>query len=280
MNGFNKMNLLACLIAVLVNPCVFAADAYRERMIARHLAVPLTSSESLWLDSGQGKFPGIYTDFPAGSRLGGIILLHDLEANPDWPAVISPLRRSLPDKGWPTLSIQLPLLTPGVPPDTRALQEIHDEGMGRVKAAIDYFISRGIYNISLIGHGMGATVISAYLAGQLPENHAIYIKSFVAISPRLSEGLPQRYQLEHLLRQAKLPVLDVVSSQESPPDSAHTRSRRAAAQTAKNTGYRQLALPWPDNDFAGAEPLLFSRVHAWLKRYAAGTEVTLGNAED
>jgi hypothetical protein len=39
---------------------------------------------------------------------GAVLILHDTEQHADWPYFIRPLRMSLPDAGWDTLSINLP----------------------------------------------------------------------------------------------------------------------------------------------------------------------------
>lgn len=43
---------------------------------------------------------------------GAVLILHDKEQHADWPYLIRPLRMSLPDAGWETLSINLPYDTP------------------------------------------------------------------------------------------------------------------------------------------------------------------------
>ena len=39
---------------------------------------------------------------------GAVLILHDKEQHADWPYLIRPLRMSLPDAGWHTLSVNLP----------------------------------------------------------------------------------------------------------------------------------------------------------------------------
>jgi len=39
---------------------------------------------------------------------GAVLILHDKEQHANWPYLIRPLRMSLPDSGWDTLSVNLP----------------------------------------------------------------------------------------------------------------------------------------------------------------------------
>lgn len=272
MDFFRIILLLACSSCPLHAPLAQAADPAREGEVAAQLSGALKTGRVVWLESAGGKFMGIVTEASTPQRLGAVVLLHDLEGHPDWPRVISPLRRALPEAGWQTLSIQLPLLSPDTPLDARTLRAIHDEGLGRVKTAIEHLAAQGVDTIALAGHGMGATVMSAYLAGEVPENHAAALKSLVMIRPRHAPDLPPEYQPQHLLARTALPVLDIVSGQQQPQAQSDAKLRKAAAAGAGNVRYRQLALPWPDNDFAGTEALLTSRIGGWLKRQAADTQ--------
>lgn len=48
---------------------------------------------------------------------GAVLIVPDQGQHPDWPALVSPLRQSLPDHGWYTLSISMPNPSPGMVPE-------------------------------------------------------------------------------------------------------------------------------------------------------------------
>ena len=88
------------------------AEQLRDNIvIGEPTDLPLTGVKS---DGSAGKsaentFFSIYTPHTTSSPKGAVILMHGSGAHPDWGDIIHPLRSELPDKGWATLSIQLPL---------------------------------------------------------------------------------------------------------------------------------------------------------------------------
>jgi pimeloyl-ACP methyl ester carboxylesterase len=266
---------LLLLLFTLINSAQ-AEHPLREAEVAEQLVKELIIGKPVWLESGGSKFLSIYTDNTDTRRRGAVIILHDLGAHPDWPEVISPLRKGLADRGWPTLSLQLPLHSKDTPLTEKTYLQIYDAAVPRLNAAVNHLNNNGIYNMALLGHGMGASVIAHYLAGQLPQNHAIYIKGFIGIQFRTLEELPAEYQPNHLLKQrSRFPILDLISSSEDEKEQQYAKLRRGAALQAKNQNYRQLEILGADKQFIGSERLLVKRVHSWLKRYAGGSEVDL-----
>ena len=59
---------------------------------------------------------------------GAVLIVPDQGQHSDWPALVSPLRHSLPDYGWYTLSISMPNPAPGTVPerqlDAKAMESV------------------------------------------------------------------------------------------------------------------------------------------------------------
>ncbi len=264
---------IICLLPINV---VKAVDQAREQLMAAELIERIGAHERLWLNDNSGQFLSLKVERPEVIKRGGVILLHDMDAHPDWPEVISPLRHGLPISGWPTLSIQLPLLSKGVALTAHNQQKIIDQANARIIAAVEYFTGIGIYNIVFIGHGLGATAISHFLSGELAPRHAVYIKAFIAIRFRIHQRLPKAYLPRKLLQlKTALPILDILGTRESPDIQQHARERKAVAIQAQQFNYRQARMSSANNNFWAAEGLLLSRVTGWLRSNAAGTEVVL-----
>lgn len=87
------------------------------------LVAVLPDAELRWLEGGQGEFPALYLPENTGQPQGGVVILHGYWRHLDWPETIKPLRESLPDHGWHTLSLSLPPPPPGAkpPPSERAM---------------------------------------------------------------------------------------------------------------------------------------------------------------
>ncbi len=270
------MPLLLLIILLLPLTSIDAANQAREQLLAHELIKHVDKNEVVWLNDNTSDFLILKADYVSTNRRGGVILLHDIDAHPDWPEIISPLRNSLPEKGWPTLSIQLPLLSSEVEFTAANQQRIIDQAKPRIIAAVEHFTNMGIYNIVLLGHGLGATAMAHFLSGNLQQNHAIYIKAFIAIRFRIHQQLDPEYQPQKLLKlKTNFPILDIISSDESTFYQREARLRKTAAKQSLNPNYKQEQLSSANNNFYGMELLLTTRVNGWLKVNATGTEVEL-----
>lgn len=226
---------------------------------------PVPVGQAQRLTAGDREFAAIYTEQLKPTAAGAVILLHDTEAHPDWPTVIAPLRRELPDHGWATLALQMPSPTATEPPnDYPALLSQASE---RIKAGMEFLRAKGIQNVVLAGHGLGAVMGAAYLAGA--EDHGI--AAFVAIgigTPMVDAALDPI----PLLGKIKVPVLDLYGSRDLPAVTASAKARAAAAGKAGNTAYRQFEVLGAGHFFTGLSDTLVKRVYSWLHRHARQTE--------
>lgn len=270
------IKILIIIALLLSNSSVMAANQAREKLLANELIDQIGESDVVWLESNDQPFLALLSDHSSAKRRGGVILLHDLNGHPDWPEVIAPLRRGLPDKGWPTLSLQLPLLSNELELNAKHQLRIIDESNERISAALEHFTSLGIYNVVLLGQGLGATAMSHFLSGNLKQNHAIYIKAFIAIRFRTHQDLPPEYAPNSLLKlKTDFPILDIVGTQETPLVQHQSQNRKVSAAHSQNPNYRQERILSANNNFRDAEEFLLSRISGWLKVNASGAEVEL-----
>jgi hypothetical protein len=79
----------------------------------------LPDTQTLWLETPQESFLGLFKPANAPTAKGAVLLLHHDRTSADWPGSISTLRRGLPDQGWHTLSIALPDAPEYIPPRTQ-----------------------------------------------------------------------------------------------------------------------------------------------------------------
>jgi len=252
-------------------------------------------NEIKWLTTPNEKFIALYSDDFTGTLRGGVILLHDMGGHPDWPDVISPLRKSLPKHGWSTLSIQLPTFEKG--------GQISDyngtisEASARISAAIEHFRSIGNSNIVLLGHGLGAAMGASFLANT-PDNG---VTAFIGISMPYYRDGEEWMDLTKSIEKINLPMLDVYGSNDhtSVIDNADKRAlaaRRGGLKASKNRqfdgfnrsatakgafskiggfiAYRKFQIIGANHSFSGQERILNKRIIGWLKHHA--TEVNVG----
>jgi len=91
----------------------------REMKAMRLLAATVPDDQVVWLKSTDEEFLALYHPENTGAPEGALLLLHAEGQSANWPMTIQNLRTLLPDYGWSTLSLSLPLTDPSpVPPRT------------------------------------------------------------------------------------------------------------------------------------------------------------------
>ncbi len=216
-----------------------------------------------------GKFLSIYTAPAAGKAKGAVILMHGEGRHPDWPEVISPLRRGLAEQGYATLSLQMPILPRGGPLSGywRAL----DEAAPRIQAGIKFLRDQGHTGIVLIGYGMGA----AMGMGALTQGKVKGVRGFVGVgmaahtSDRATYELDPRLYAPTMLSKLRLPVLDIYGGLDDKVVTQSAPERAAAAERAGNKDYTQYKIADADHGFGRFEKELLQRVGDWLDERAA-----------
>jgi pimeloyl-ACP methyl ester carboxylesterase len=260
--------LLLCAVLQALVCTAQAGDLARERRIWEQLDGTTRQGEAVTLKTGELEFLALHSAARTAQTLGAVILLHDRGANPDWREVIHPLRTRLPDHGWETLSIQLPLTAADAAPES--YEKLIPEAFPRLAFAVDFLSQRSILNIVLVGHGLGGRTALQWLAQEIPDP----VQACVAIGLAAERKETEPGTLNALSR-IQLPVLDLYGSRDLGTVLHTTAQRAAAARKAENTRYRQLVIEGADHFFTGQQDQLVSRVRAWLAREAGGVEKNL-----
>lgn len=255
----------------------------------------LDLGEGIWLQAEGSNFFAIYTADQSNRPQGGVVLLPDINTHPDWPSVIHPLRRTLPEHGWATLVIELPAAD-----DIHALSRNQKQTQARILAAIEHFKSNGISNITLIGHGGGALAATHFLA--ITPEHPI--RGLVAVSLGQYDELTTEWRAILLLEKISVPMLDIFAERDllAVTKSASLRALAAKKSSArasrdkqldpfKHAGmattpsaqikgyvvYRQVRIAGTDHSFSSSSTALVKRILGWLNRHAAGIAIKNDN---
>ena len=256
-----------------------------EAVIIAQLSNSVEKRQLVELTLSSGSFPALYREETRGQPEGGIILLHDIDANADWPGVISPLRHTLPDRGWHTLSLQLPLYPDKM--DPASLSALIEGAMPRINSAIDHYHAQSVTNIVFIGHGFGATLAAAWLA----QDQQGRIQGLVTVGMKGMTGEDEKLDTTRQLEKLTIPILDIVGSRDletvvKAATKRKTAMRRSAGKTASPSAdkwpprryqradvrYLQVQVAGADHNFADLAPFLERRIWGWLKQHAGGTE--------
>lgn len=262
---FACLSLLLCG-SLFSGHVVAASDLAKEKRWEAQIVDALIVGEAVKLKAGTTEFLGIFAEHTTEKAAGGAIILHGIGVHPAWPEVIQPLRTNLPDHGWATLSLQMPILPNEAKSEDYA--PLFSEVPPRIQAGVDYLKQKGIQNIVIIAHSLGASMASFYLSGK-PDPA---ITAFVGIGMSQHKGSPEMDNTISL-RKITLPVLDIYGSRDLESVIKSAKARQTAANKAANKAYTQLKIEGADHFFNNMDTVLVKRVRGWLTQHAAGTEI-------
>ncbi|MEE8387051.1 MAG: DUF3530 family protein [Acidiferrobacterales bacterium] len=237
-----------------------ASDIAKEKRWADQVVDEIMTGDAIWLQADGRKFLGIYAESTNDQVLGAAIILHGVGVHPNWADVIHPLRTRLPESGWHTLSLQLPIL-----PNKAEFKEyapLFVEIAPRIDAAVAYLRKKRVETIVLIGHSLGATMAGYYVAN----NKGANVRALVAIGATGNTFKDPKRDYIQSLKNIMIPILDL-SGTEDLPDVTRTKELKArTAKTAGNKRYQQIEIPGANHFLVGKENELVKEVSDWLKR--------------
>jgi pimeloyl-ACP methyl ester carboxylesterase len=237
----------ALLLLLVSLGCFAQADYAREQRWADEItpAILVGDPVQLALPAGR-KFLGIYAPNPKAQA--GVIIVHGLGVHPDW-GLINPLRSTLAEQGYATLSIQMPVLASDAPggdyPPT------FPEAAERIAVAVNVLRGKGYRKVAIVSHSLGARMTNVFLN----RSDAPAIDAFVAI------GLSGEYTRPETFR---APVLDLYGEKDLPAVLDGAANRAEAIRRLR--GSAQVSVDGADHFFNGKDRELSRAVKLFLDR--------------
>ncbi len=233
-------------------------DTATEAQISAQLG-KLPNTQVLQLQAGEQNFPALFSPAIGAEPRGAVILLHDLGQHMNWPQVIAPLRHSLPDNGWATLSLQMPILPASL--DETAYGRTIELAAQRIQAGYDYLQPLNLPAIAIVGHGLGAGTALWYI-GQQQETPLLAV---VAISMDDGQWLLPPLALNEALSRIRIPLLDLYAGNDRVRVRGALAERRATVLKNPDNQYRVIKVPGAGPDYSGGyEAALVRRIRGWL----------------
>jgi hypothetical protein len=201
----------------------------------------------------------IYMEPDTDAPKGGVIILHSRGYHANWASVIKPLRVGMADKGWHSLSVQMPVL------DKNATYydyvPIFPYAHERIEAAIDFYKQRGIDNIILISHGCGAHMSMSYFDKYGDDKINAYVGIGMGATD-YKQKVIKRFPLDIMLR----PVLDVYGEKDFPGVVRLSESRKALMDISGNKKNAQKVIKGADHYYKenGTDQVLTDTIDTWL----------------
>jgi pimeloyl-ACP methyl ester carboxylesterase len=252
------MSAIRVLFRALVGFCavcacaaIAAPDYAREKRWADEITPTLVVGDPVYLaQPGGHKFLALYTG--AKKPRAAVIVVHGLGIHPDW-GLIGALRSDLPDAGYTTLSVQMPVLAADAKGED--YPALFGDAAERLAAAVAFLKAKGYDRIALVSHSMGSRMSNHFLAA----GPAHGIAAWVAIG--ISSG--------EFVNAARFgfPILDIYGERDFPQVLKNADARAAALARLK--GSAQIEVAGADHYFAGSEAELVRHVRRFLDRQFA-----------
>ena len=238
---------LAGGLAALFSLVAFAepvADYAREKKWADEVVPGLVVGDVVYLQTPRGhrKFLALFTPVE-GHR--AVIIVHGMGIHPDW-GMIGTLRTELADRGFATLSIQMPVLAADA--QSSAYLPTFPEAAGRIAQAVDFLKAKGYTQLAIVSHSMGSRMSRGYLDGE-PDG---------AVKAWASLGLQQADYAK-----LKLPILDLYGDNDLPPVIMGAGKRK---QSLMDGHSRQVVIPHADHFYTGHEGEMVDAVATFLNK--------------
>ena len=237
------------VFAALASSCALGQDYARERRWEAEIVPGLVVGDAVKLRTAAGReFLALHTQ--ASRAKGAVVLAHGRNVHPDHE-IIGALRIRLADRGYTTLSIQMPILGPEAQRVEEYYPRLFPEAADRLEAAGRWLAARAGPRIALVSHSMGAWMANEYLDGAPASPYRAWV----------SIGLTGGFSWATY--RSPRPILDVSGSADLPPvvDGAW---RRAFAVQFAPAGSRHVVVEGADHMFTGREAELATLIADWL----------------
>jgi pimeloyl-ACP methyl ester carboxylesterase len=250
---------------LIVSSLCNASDLAREIRMKQQVADYIMQGDAVMLNDSvaQHEFLSIYTEAESDTPKGAVIIMHGRGYHPNWPELVYPLRTSLPEHGWHTLSIQMPVL------DTTAsfydYMDIIEQAHPRINAAIEFLQQQEIESIILLAHSCSVHMAVDWLHKH-PNTDA---SGFIGIGMGSTDkGQPMRQPFP--LQAIKIPILDIRGENDYPAVKRNAPRRWENIQQAGNPLSAQRVVKDARHYFTDHSDALLQEVVDWLdKVYAA-----------
>ena len=226
------------------------SDAAREKRWADQFLSSLVVGDAVRLKTGDGiEFLALYTQ-PDSAR-AAVLLAHGPGLHPDH-GITGELRVRLADRGYATLSLQMPVL-PAEADSGAAYQALFPEAARRIAAGVGFLQGKNFTRIALVSHAMGSGMSYEYLR----QNRAAPVAAWVALS---------FYGVFEEIARRPFPVFDLYGEGDYRGIRGPAAERKAVLDTIR--GSKQLAVPGAGRFLAGGEKTILREVPAFLDTVA------------
>lgn len=244
--------LLAIGIVASLGATAHTLDPEREARWRAEVVPGIVVGEAVDIPGpGDRPFLGLLTEPPGVDRAATplLVLVHGIGVHPDH-GVIGTLRMDLADKGYATLSIQMPVLASDAPAEH--YEPLFGNAAERIGSAAAWARGRGYRDLVLVSHSLGSRMSNAYFDRVSPPAY----RAWVAL------GLPGSYTVK-FAQTPSVPVLDIHGERDIRPVLDNAAAR---AQVARASGATQQKIAGTDHFYAAREAEVSNLIAEFARR--------------
>ena len=238
------------------------ADLLREKRMAAEVEDAVLDGEVIFLKDAANDGHGFMAidQEPEGDTKGAVIILHGRGFHPNWEDTVFPLRTQLPNNGWRTLSLQMPVLIKSA--KYYDYVPLFSQAGPRIEAGIKHLKDQGIKNIILLAHSCGGHMAMEWIRskdGKMDKIITAYIGAGMGATD-FGQKMAKPFPYDQLT----IPVLDVFGSKEYPAVLSKAPGRLLSITKAGNPKSRQIIIPGANHYFTDKGDELVKPVVKWL----------------
>ena len=237
------------------------SDRAKVKRWEEQIVPGLIVGEEMKLNADGVEFLALYAEPATDNAKGAVILLHGIGVHPAWPDVIDPLRMQLPDLGWYTLSLQMPVLKNEA--ENKDYVPLFPEAPGRIQAGVDFLKSKGIKNIVIAGHSLGSSMAHLYFA----KNKDQSVKVFAILSggPGYVDA-DSTNTVEHFKKFKDISILDIHGSEDEKFVRETQKKRKMLAPELHGDRYENIEIKGADHFYRGKQDELLNTLNGRLEK--------------
>ena len=237
------------------------SDRAKEKRWEEQIVPSLMVGDAIKLNADGVKFLALYTEPSTEKAKGGVIIMHGIGVHPAWPDVIESLRMELPEHGWHTLSLQMPVL------ENEAKDEEYSplfmEVPSRIQAGVDFLKNKGVNVIVLSGHSLGSAMAAYYLASVKDP----LVKAYVSVSG--GPGAPgdsRMDSLENFKKIDTISIFDLYGGEDIKRVLDNMKKRGPVGKKLHGERYKMLKINGANHFYHGKQDELVKAFSRWIDK--------------
>ncbi|MDH5593858.1 MAG: alpha/beta hydrolase family protein [Gammaproteobacteria bacterium] len=255
-----------CLLVLLLLPLNSVAelqpDFEREKRLEEQVVDIIFDGEPVFLNAGNRKFLALHMETDQEPEKGAVIILHGRGYHPDWKNVANPLRIGLTEKGWDTLSLQMPVLEKDA--TYYDYVPVFPYAHPRIEAAIRFLREKGVKRVVLIAHSCSVHMSMSWIDDTGGKGIDAYVgigMGAVDYKQKMKKPLP--------LDKLKVPILDIYGAKDFPAVHRYAYRRLMSSEKGGNPLSKQVVVPEADHYFTEMGKPLLEEISKWLDTLGA-----------